>query len=81
MNIRKINIIKKIIEKKSKRNSNKKTYPIYNVVVKGYNKEDILKNERIVNKVVNKIIGKRKKHTLKATNLTLKSQHGYGIEE
>ena len=35
----------------------------------------------IVDKVVKKIIGTRKKHTLKPINLHLKSQHGFGVEE
>ena len=56
-------------------------YTIQDIVVKGKNKGEIFLDENIVNKVVKKLIGSRKKHTLKATNLVLKSQHGYGIEE
>ena len=56
-------------------------YTIEDIVVKGKNKGEIFLNKYIVSKVVRKLIGKRKKHTLKATNLVLKSQHGYGIEE
>ena len=56
-------------------------YTIEDIVVKGKNKGEIFLNKDIVSKVVRKLIGKRKKHTLKATNLVLKSQHGYGIEE
>jgi hydroxymethylpyrimidine/phosphomethylpyrimidine kinase len=56
-------------------------YVVPDVVVKGHTKEEIFNNLKIVEKVVKKLIGRRKKHTLKATNLTLKSQHGYGIEE
>ena len=58
-----------------------KSHYVYSQVVKGHNKGEIFLNESIVNKIVKKIIGGRKKHTLIATNLTLKSQHGYGIEE
>tara|TARA_R110002020_G_scaffold13584_7_gene48787 strand:- start:114 stop:362 length:249 start_codon:yes stop_codon:yes gene_type:complete len=54
---------------------------IQDVVVKGKNKGEIFLNKNTVNKVVKKLIGTRKKHTLKATNLVLKSQHGFGIEE
>ena len=46
-----------------------------------YNKGTIFINKKIVNKVVKKIIGVRKKHTLVPVNLTLVSQHGFGIED
>ena len=36
---------------------------------------------KIVNKVVNKISGRRSKRKLVPVNLTLHSQHGYGVEE
>ena len=58
-----------------------KIYTIELQVVKGYNKGSIFTNQKIVNKVVKKIIGTRKKHTLVPVNLTLISQHGYGIKE
>ena len=58
-----------------------KVYTIESQVVKGYNKGTIFTNQSIVNKVVKKIIGTRKKHTLVPVNLTLISQHGYGIKE
>ena len=61
--------------------SRSKKHKINNVIVKGKNKGEIFLNKYIVNKVVKKIIGSRKKHTLKPINLHLKSQHGYGIEE
>tara|TARA_R100001129_G_scaffold52197_2_gene35965 strand:- start:400 stop:639 length:240 start_codon:yes stop_codon:yes gene_type:complete len=54
---------------------------IDNVVVKGYNKGEIFTNPKIVNKVVNKISGRRSKRKLVPVNLTLHSQHGYGVEE
>ena len=58
-----------------------KKYTINLQVVKGYNKGAIFTNQSIVNKVVKKIIGSKKKHTLVPVNLTLVSQHGYGIEQ
>ena len=56
-------------------------YTVSSQVVKGYNKGTIFTDQNIVNKVVKKIIGTRKKHTLVPVNLTLISQHGYGIKE
>jgi len=56
-------------------------YTIEDIVVKGKNKGEIFLNKDTVSKVVRKLIGSYKKHTLKATNLVLKSQHGYGIKE
>jgi hypothetical protein len=56
-------------------------YTIQDIVVKGKNKGEIFLDKNTVNKVVKKLIGGRKKHTLKAINLVLKSQHGYGIKE
>jgi hypothetical protein len=61
--------------------SRKIKHAINDVVVKGMNKESIFSDKKTVNKVVKKLIGSRKKHTLKPINLTLKSQHGYGLEE
>ena len=58
-----------------------KKYAINMQVVKGYNKGSIFTNQQTVNKIVKKIIGSRKKHTLVPVNLTLVSQHGYGIED
>tara|TARA_R100000458_G_C8124336_1_gene141917 strand:- start:86 stop:340 length:255 start_codon:yes stop_codon:yes gene_type:complete len=58
-----------------------KEYTVNLQVVKGYNKGAIFTNQEIVNKVVKKIIGSKKKHTLVPVNLTLVSQHGYGIED
>ena len=56
-------------------------YTIKNVVVKGYNKGEIFLHQKTVNKVVKKIIGARKKHSLIPVNLVLTSQHGFGIED
>jgi hypothetical protein len=56
-------------------------YTIKDVIVKGKNKGKIFLDENTVDKVVRKLIGSHKKHTFKAINLVLKSQHGYGIEE
>ena len=58
-----------------------KKYNISMQVVKGHNKGSIFTDQATVNKIVKKIIGTRKKHTLVPVNLTLVSQHGYGIEQ
>ena len=59
----------------------RKTYILDDFVVKGYDKGSIFTNKETVNKAVNKIIGKRKKYSLVPINLTLKSQHGYGVKD
>ena len=58
-----------------------KLYKIDNQIVKGYNKGLIFTNKKIVNKLVNKLIGSRSKKKLVPVNLTLLSQHGFGVEE
>ena len=58
-----------------------KLYKIENQIVKGYNKGSIFTDKKIVNKIVNKLIGSRSKRKLVAVNLTLLSQHGYGVED
>ena len=58
-----------------------KIYKLENQVVKGYNKGSIFTNKKIVNNLVNKLVGRRSKRKLVAVNLTLLSQHGYGVEE
>ena len=58
-----------------------KIYKLQNQVVKGYNKGSIFTNKKIVDKLVNKLIGRRSKRKLVPENLTLISQHGYGVEE
>ena len=63
------------------KDSRKNIYTLDDFIVKGYNKGSIFTNKKIVSKAVNKIIGKRKKHSLVPINLTLKSQHGYGIKD
>ena len=63
---------------KDKRNQ---THVLDNHVVKGYDKGSIFTNKEIVNKAVNKLNGGKKKRQLVPVNLTLKSQHGYGIED
>ena len=52
-----------------------------NHVVKGKDKESILSNERIVNNAVYKLIGRSSKKKLVVVDLTLISQHGYGVNE
>lgn len=63
------------------KDSKNKLYRLDNVVVKGYNKGSIFTDQKIVNKTVNKLIGSRSKKKLVPVNLTLISQHGYGVEE
>ena len=58
-----------------------KKYTINLQVVKGYNKGSIFTDKKIVNKLVNKLIGRRSKRKIVAVNLTLLSQHGYGVED
>lgn len=58
-----------------------KKYTLENQIVKGYNKGSIFTDKKIVNKLVNKLIGSRSKRKLVAVNLTLLSQHGYGVED
>ena len=58
-----------------------KKYKLTNQVVKGYNKDTIFTDQRIVNNLVNKLKTSRSKKKLVPVNLTLLSQHGYGVEE
>ena len=58
-----------------------KIYKIDNQIVKGYNKGSIFTDKKIVNKLVNKLIGSRSKKKLVPVNLTLISQHGYGVDD
>jgi len=63
------------------KDSKNKLYKLENYIVKGYNKGSIFTDKNIVNKAVNKLIGSRSKKKLLPVNLTLLSQHGYGIKE
>ena len=63
------------------KDSRKNIHILDDFIVKGYDKGSIFTNKKIVKKAVNKIIGKRKKHSLVPINLTLKSQHGYGVKD
>ena len=58
-----------------------KKYTLYNIVVKGHTKGEIFTNKKIVNKIVNKIKGGSKKRKIVPVNLSLISQHGYGIND
>ena len=58
-----------------------KVYRLDNQVVKGHNKGQIFTNKKIVNKLVNKLITSRSKKKLVPVNLTLISQHGYGVDD
>ena len=58
-----------------------KKYKLTNQVVKGYDKGTIFTDQKIVNNLVNKLKTSRSKKKLVPVNLTLISQHGYGVEE
>jgi len=63
------------------KDSKNKTYKLNNHIVKGHNKGSIFLNKNIVNKAVNKLIGSRSKKKLVPVNLTLISQHGFGVDD
>ena len=63
------------------KDSKNKIYKLENYIVKGHNKGAIFTNKLIVNKAVNKLIGSRSKKKLVPVNLTLLSQHGYGVDD
>ena len=63
---------------KDKRNKN---HILDNFIVKGKDKGSIFTDKKIVDKAVKKLIGHKKKHTLVPLNLTLISQHGYGVDD
>ena len=63
------------------KDSKNKAYTLDNFIVKGYNKGSIFTDQYTVNKAVNKLIGSRSKKKLVPVNLTLISQHGYGVEK
>jgi hypothetical protein len=63
------------------KDSKNKIYTLENYIVKGHDKGSIFTNQTIVNKAVNKLIGRSSKKRLLPVNLTLVSQHGYGIED
>jgi len=63
------------------KDSKNKIYTLDNHIVKGYNKGTIFTNKIIVNKAVNKLVGTRSKKKLVPVNLTLLSQHGYGVDD
>ena len=58
-----------------------KLYKLENHIVKGHDKGSIFTNKNIVDKAVNKLIGRHSKKKLVPVNLTLISQHGYGVED
>ena len=60
---------------------NKKKYLLNNFIVKGYNKGEIFTNKKIVNKAVNKLKRGRKKGKIVPVNLSLISQHGFGVND
>ena len=63
------------------KDSKNRKYELFNHIVKGENKEYILSKEKIVNNAVHKLIGRSSKKKLVVVDLTLLSQHGYGIND
>ena len=63
------------------KDSKNKIYKLENYIVKGHNKGSIFTNKITVDKAVNKLIGRRSKKKLVPVNLTLISQHGYGVDD
>ena len=63
------------------KDSRNKKYELLNHIVKGKNKEDLLSKESIVNNAVYKLIGRSSKKKLVVVDLTLLSQHGYGVND
>ena len=53
-------------------------YVIKDVLVKGLTKEEVMNNEMLVSRALKKLNKATKKYKLKAVNVKLKSQHGYG---
>tara|TARA_Y100001938_G_scaffold150156_1_gene239864 strand:+ start:1881 stop:2123 length:243 start_codon:yes stop_codon:yes gene_type:complete len=53
-------------------------YVIKDVLVKGLTKEEVMNNEMLVSRALKKLSKGTKKYKLKAVNVKLKSQHGYG---
>ena len=53
-------------------------YVIKDVLVKGLTKEEIMNNDMLVTRALKKLSKGTKKYKLKAVNVKLKSQHGYG---
>ena len=53
-------------------------YVIKDVIVKGISSEEIINNEMLVNRALGKLRKGTKKYNLKAVNVKLKTQHGYG---
>ena len=63
------------------KNSKNKIVILNNHIVKGFNKGSIFTNKKIVDKAVRKLLGKNSKQKLVPLNLTLISQHGFGVDD
>ena len=63
------------------KDSKNKIYKLENHIVKGHNKGSIFLDKTIVNKAVNKLIGSRSKKKIVPVNLTILSQHGFGVDD
>ena len=63
------------------KNSKNKMVILNNHIVKGFNKGSIFTNKKTVDKAVRKLLGKNSKQKLVPLNLTLISQHGFGVDD
>ena len=63
------------------KNSKNKIVALENHIVKGFNKGSIFTDKKIVDKAVRKLLGKNSKQKLVPLNLTLISQHGFGVDD
>jgi len=63
------------------KNSKNKIVTLENHIVKGFNKGSIFTNKKTVDKAVRKLLGKNSKQKLVPLNLTLISQHGFGVDD
>ena len=63
------------------KDSRNRTLILNNHIVKGFDKGSIFTNKKIVNNAVCKLIGTRSKRKLVPLNLTLISQHGFGVDD
>ncbi len=63
------------------KDSKNKIFILDNHIVKGFDKGSIFTNKKIVNNAVCKLIGRNSKRKLVPLNLTLISQHSYGVDD
>lgn len=57
---------------------NKNIFIIKDIVCKGWSSKDIINNDMLIKKVINRLGNKKKNLILIPIHVKLKSQHGYG---